>query len=429
MLANITTGNNSTILSIDSETQVTIDQNSPVVGNNYQIRARPFSYNDPLTNIKVIERFNGGLPSSVIKHLSTSSSANFLASNTSEFSSSQSPMEFDDDSTPPNFDTGGNYDAVTNYDYLIPNNGIYGFRSSLQIRLNGNLNTTSEVTNGDFSTDTDWLYPWGEISTGKFRINFTNSTIGVGMYLKQGSVFEIGYKYLVTFFCQVTNGEIQVLGETITSDGIYQILVDTELLSTTPLELLFNFIPYNNNLTVIIDNVSVFKTPKFLVSNKIVKSTNNGSIISEYTNTQTIVFDPFTYQRDFDIVMEKTFSTFKNERITVDCEITQVSGSALASTIKTGGTFETILVDDGGGDLLPVEGSSFPIYKYKFKKALTFSEFKLLKDQPEKAILFSDIDSGHIFGWRNSIDYDRETGETKFDLRSKTKIKISCQQG
>ena len=77
--------------------------------------------------------------------------------------------------------------------------------------------------------------------------------------------------------------------------------------------------------------------------------------------------------------------------------------------------------------MLPVDQDTFPVYRYKFEKGLTFSEFKRLKDFPEKAVLFSNTNGDHLFGWRNTIDYDRKTGKTKFELRSKTKIKTSCQ--
>ena len=85
-----------------------------------------------------------------------------------------------------------------------------------------------------------------------------------------------------------------------------------------------------------------------------------------------------------------------------------------------------MLTDDGGGDILPTEPSTFPIYKYKFDKAISAAEFKLLTDSPEKAVLFSKTSTNHIFGWRNVIERDRETGVTSFELRSKTKINGDC---
>ena len=86
--------------------------------------------------------------------------------------------------------------------------------------------------------------------------------------------------------------------------------------------------------------------------------------------------------------------------------------------------FETILTDDGGGDILPVNPDTFPIYRYRFNKGLRLSEFRELVNAPEKAILFSNNSLSHIFGWRNSIRYDRKTGVAKIELRSKTKIDV-----
>lgn len=428
MVANITTGVAAGVTAVDSETQLSLNLNIMFTTDNYQVRGKPFNYNNPLTNIKVIERFSGGLPNSVIKQLSTSSIANFLASTTADISGSSNPVPFNDDSTTPNFDTGGFYDAATNFDYTIPNNGIYGFRSVLPLRLNGQIDSTNEVVNGDFATDTDWLYDSGSISSNSFSIIPSTATTLGASFLKQGSVLEAGYKYFVAFYAEIQDGEINVLGETITQNGVYNIIVDRSMVAQSA-TLIFNFTRFNNNFKTKIKNVNVFKAPRFNVESKIIKSTNNGVTITEYTTEQDVVFDVFEYQKDLDLINEHTFSTYKNELITVEYVVTPLSGSATIETIKTGATFETVLVDDGGGDILPIEDSTFPIYKYKFSKGLSFEEFKALKDAPEKAVLFSDIDSGHIFAWRNSIDYDRKTGETKFELRSKTKIKKSCQRG
>ena len=181
-------------------------------------------------------------------------------------------------------------------------------------------------------------------------------------------------------------------------------------------------------ISATIDNVALVRTPSFNIDLTIVRSSNGGDVVQEFSESQTIVFGVDEFQKNLFLANDKTFPTFKNERITIKYEVSILSGKNTSSTILSGGSYETVLVDDGGGDLLPVESSSFPIYKYRFKKGLKFSEFKALKDSPESAVLFSDTNQGHIFGWRSSIDYDRKTGETTFELRSKTKIQPSCQQ-
>jgi len=143
------------------------------------------------------------------------------------------------------------------------------------------------------------------------------------------------------------------------------------------------------------------------------------------------------FQREIVLNAQETFSTFAGERINVIMDITNPKGSStqvkLLSSLFNQTTqltdrtdFKTILIDDGGGDLLPVDPSTFPIYKYRFKKGLTFDEFKALRDAPEKAILFSKNKLNHLFAWRNKITYDRETGLTNFEVRSKTKIIGDC---
>ena len=306
---------------------------------------------------------------------------------------------------------------------FIPNNGIYGFDSLLPIRLNGQLDSTNFVSNGDFATDDFWQYSSGSISGGVF--NATPASFGNSSFLSQGNVLAAGFQYILTFDCVVSSGTITSYGTQITSSGSYTVNINTATQSTSA-NLVFGF---DGSINATIDNVSLTKTPSFDINVSIVRSSNNGTEVQTFDNAQNVVFAVSEFQQDFDFIINNTFPTFKDERITIEYTVTALSGSVTSSTIKSGATFQTVLVDDGGGDLLPVNSSSFPIYKYKFKKALTFAEFKALRDAPESAVLFSNNGQNHIFGWRNSIDYDRKTGETTFELRSKTKIKKSCQQG
>ena len=75
MVVNIDTGATANLNAIDSETVLSLDTDIFNSGDNYQVRDKPFNYNDPLTNIRVVGRFIGGLPNSVIKHLSVAATS------------------------------------------------------------------------------------------------------------------------------------------------------------------------------------------------------------------------------------------------------------------------------------------------------------------------------------------------------------------
>lgn len=99
--------------------------------------AIPYTYNDGVSNQSVSGRFVGVVPNSIAALLgdgndgfqaektgTTSSAAGFLALN---------PVDFDDDSTPPNNDPNGNYNNLT-YRYTVPQNGFYAFRTSFKFQ-------------------------------------------------------------------------------------------------------------------------------------------------------------------------------------------------------------------------------------------------------------------------------------------------------
>jgi hypothetical protein len=455
MVINMDSGNTATVTGIFSATLLIITADIFTTGNNYQVRTSPFNYNDPLTNVRVIERFTGGLPNSVIKYLSTASTANFEAAITTRvsdtvFPATIIPVNYDDDSTPPNFDTGGNFDAVTNFDYAVPSSGLYGFRAQGLFRLNGQMGA-EEVSNGNFSGGaTDW----STITSGLLGIfdftasnceviianNQTNSLFWIELRQPIGVLTVLG-NYELKFDLDITDGGVTILGNTYTTSGSYTIQMiginawfNVSFKFTAGIQSGVTF-PRTN---LRIDNVSLKKTPEFNITQKIIRSTTAGVTLQEFSNTENYNFDSNEFQRDVTIITEQTFSTFSNEKITVDITIEEVSGTAMESTLlperfnqnssqSEYTNFKTVLVDDGGGDILPVDQNTFPIYRYKFEKALTFSEFKILRDSPEKAILFSNNNNLPIFAWRNNIDFDRKTGMTKFDLRSRTKINGECQ--
>lgn len=444
MAVNMLTGLNANIDSIDAGgTFCILDTDIFNNGDEYQIRDRPFNYNDPLTNIRVIERFIGGLPNSVIKQFAVSATSNFEAGLTvttvhNSFPVTINPIEYNDDSTPPFFDDGANYDNVT-FEYTIPSSGLYGFEAKEALRMNGILGA-DEITNGDFSLgNANWFVGGGgNISGGQFKIQAGASLTPIS-FLKQAA-FSSGNIYTLIFDCTITSGTILVHGNAITTSGTKTLILDFSI-SPAPPFLDFRFLTGSDgNAIIVIDNVSLFPTTRFTVTQSIIRSNSSGVQLQEFKDSFDFPFQIGQFQREEVLITQRTFSAFAGEKITVKTVFTKIKGNntqitlldellgqlvvVVGETSKT--SFKTILVDDGGGNILPVDPDTFPIYKYKFKKAMTFKEFKELRDAPEKAVLFSRTQTDHIFGFRNFIQYDRETGQGEFDLRAKVKINADC---
>lgn len=461
MAFNVDTGQEAEVTNVDSTTVLSLSSDIFTgVGENYQVKDSPFNYNHPLTNIEVIERFLGGLPNSVIKHISSSSSANFLAGITSEVNNSSYPqtinyVEYDDDSTPPFFDDGANYDT-SNYYYSVPSSGLYGFEAESVIRFNGQLDSTELVTNGDFSSgSTGWTF-WQSGAAITTYYSHTNSGNINQLFLRQNYTFTGGNIYVITFDCTVDCGAIlfnnpYATGDTyVTNGGTKTVVIDYTNVTTLQIfsqglnriEFRFSSVAGQtgfcfNNSKVTIDNVSMKTTPKFEVTQTIERKSSNNVLLQSFPDTYDIIFTNGQFQRLEVFNTQRTFSTFVGERISVKLEVNETSGSNTSNRILTNyfdllteqthrTSFRTISVDDGGGDLLPVDPATYPIYKYKFTKAITSADFKLIKDDPKRAILFSKNKQDYIFGWRNSIERDRETGITEFELRAKKKINASC---
>lgn len=446
MAVNMLTGLAANINSVDAGgTFCILDTDIFNNGDGYQIRDTPFSYNNPLTNIEVIERFIGGLPNSVIKRLSTSSTADFYAGITSEvektvFDATINPIEYDDDSTPPFFDTGGNYDTAT-FQYTIPNSGLYGFRGSAVLRMNGVLGNDL-VSNGDFSAGfTDWVLSSGKgtITSGEYRLNTSQPN---SAFLRQYLTITPGSTYVLNFDTVITKGFIRSPTGDITTSGNHSVTLDFsgQQITNTPVSIDFAFGSTPGELAgaiITIDNVTLKQTTRFDVVQTFVRSSAAGVPLQTFSETYTFPFGANIFQREEVLIAESTFSTFAGEKISVKLEINKIGGNGNTTTLVPQlfnqvtqeidfTSFETILIDDGGGDLLPVDPATFPIYKYKFEKGITLAQFKALKDAPEKAIQFSKGTINHLFAWRNSIEHARKTGLTTFNVRSKTKINGDC---
>ena len=95
-------------------------------------------YNEIYNNENKLRRYLGGIPAPIAAYLIDAN--RFRATTTATTSLSllpgliYNPSPFDDDSTAPNFNNGGNYDnTVTNYCYNVPVNSVYTFVLNLKI--------------------------------------------------------------------------------------------------------------------------------------------------------------------------------------------------------------------------------------------------------------------------------------------------------
>lgn len=87
-------------------------------------------YNESLTNAKIVPYFAGAVPNSIVNFISVETN-DFRAEKTTSNITVPNIVDFDDDSTPPNFDTGGNYDNTT-YEYTAPISAVYTFEVGLR---------------------------------------------------------------------------------------------------------------------------------------------------------------------------------------------------------------------------------------------------------------------------------------------------------
>ncbi len=100
--------------------------------------APPIFYNGFLRNSEVAARWFGGIPNSIALYLGPPTASDFqasitgfgMASNNIAVSPAFEPIIFNNDFTPPNFDSGGNYSTIT-FEYNAPTSGYFTFFSRL----------------------------------------------------------------------------------------------------------------------------------------------------------------------------------------------------------------------------------------------------------------------------------------------------------
>lgn len=426
---NITTGEITAITSVGTTT-LNVADDIFTSGDSYSIVEAPFTYNHPLTNFEVLKRNVGGIPNTVTQYTGSQDN-NFRAQRTGQttitsFPYSESPVTFDDDSTSPNFDTNNNYDNA-NYYYEAPSGGVYGFESKMYFLLKGQLGSSAALitTNGSASTN------GGFTSPSFYREVYSTS---------------IGRKYKLTSEITVTTGSVKVM-----RSGVVLAIVTSS--QTLELEILANSVTteiyyqydfeipsYVRNLSI--DSSSLDGLPAFTVNYNINLYDSSDNLITSYPNSQLYVLGLNEFSRVDSITASNTFNILSGYRVKMSIQIISLQGSnnevrlydgvsTTSSNYKQLGLselnyFRTSLIEDGGGDVVFSDPNDYPIYIYEFEKALKFSDWKNIVNNPSYAIRFHKGDGNYIIGYRNEIEYERETGLTTFKLRSKQKINGNC---
>lgn len=451
MAVNMTTGATTSVTIVTTNVLTLVDDIFSL-NDDFQIRTAPYNYNHPLTNVEVVTRFLGGIPNSVVKYIGSGGVANFQAEKTDieygvSYPYSKSPVEFDNDSTLPNFDDGNNYDNTT-FEYTIPASGLYGFSALSDILL---YNYSKDIIlNGNFTLGANRQQHWDQNTASIYFgiAYFYNVNEGYWVqfgatptnYLRQQVVINPRTHYTVRFKAKYTNDVNSNVGMNpfnISVNGSYQVNVNTPdwaeyeirldySQNTSPPQYIeFRF--HGPGTQPALRNIRVLEQQTIQIDQNIKRSSPSGGAEQVFSHQSIIPMDSNTFQRPFEMLSENTFSAFINEKISVDLSMTILSGNTVSQArIQSGGVFKTVLTDDGGGGILPQDPTDAPIYKYTFEKAMSRQDFEVLRDNPEQAVLFSSTETNHIFGWRNSIEWERKTGVAKFELRSKTKIKSDC---
>ena len=452
MVINMNTQETAAVLSKIGANILVLDADIFSTNDDYQVRTNPYNYNHPLTNVEVIGRFLGGIPNSVVKHIGVGGSANFKAQKTgttfiNSFPYSLSPIPYNDDSTPPNFDAGGNYDNAT-YKYTVPASGLYGFKALSSLRL---FNFKRDIQqNGRFNQGGNNQDFWEQNTSSTYfgNVYFYNALENYWLlfgaesnsYLRQYVTINPYTHYVVRFKARWGN---EVFGSTgkapfniscndsyqvsVNSEGWaeYEVRLDYSASANPPSYIEFKF--HGAGSQISLRDVRFEEQATFQIEQTIKRASPSGGTEQLFLDSRRLSLNNFSSQFELDILSEHTFSTFLNEEISVDLSVSILSGNPVSQgALLEETTLETVLTDDGGGGILPKDPTDSPVYRYKFEKSMSRTEFNSLRDNPEAAILFSNTNTNHIFGWRNSINWKRKSGIATFELRSKTKIKGDC---
>lgn len=188
--------------------------------------ALPCQFNLDLTNVNVTQNWVDGIPNSMAQYIADPTDL-FKAQRTptltlldfSAASNTTAPIPYNDDSSPGFFDTNGDYDAVTDFDFTSPADGSYSFRvlsmfrSFMQGAPSSGVDITATITVSVFdpinpvsqtSTTTTWFQPrFGTINT-------TFNWYTPAVYIQSGYRAHIEINILNTGWINVFSSAVKV---------------------------------------------------------------------------------------------------------------------------------------------------------------------------------------------------------------------------
>lgn len=441
-IENQTTGVSSFVSAVVDLNNLTIGASIFSSGDDYRIVDSPFTYNGLLNNQNSILRWLGGIPNSIVKFFG-SGDDNFLATITSDttitsFPTLINPIIYNDDSTPPNFDTNGNYDTVTGR-YSIPADGLYNFRMVSNIKMTGDMGSDT-ILNGGFSSAANWsiLGTGWAISAGQAFL-FTDNNSATLFQLQtlntnERFVMQFQITFAETGSVQISSssgGDVntRIIHGVFNTIGVKTVQIDmTDIASHDRIE--FTGIRAGAptpSAILTIDNVIMQPLPKFTITSTINRYNNNIQLLETFTQNNTAVLDFDLSEKIISIEQNSgSFDSFAGDIVRTSINIVRNLGNNGRVILQAGSSFETTLVEDGGGEIAGKDPADFNSYIYEFEKKLSLSQFNNLRDNPELAIVFNKGTNAdeNITAWRDDIRYDKQTKKATFTVRSKQKIVI-----
>ena len=450
LVFNLTSGGQSTITSVDSEIQLTINFIfSGGTGDTYRIVAPPFTYNDAYANYNKINNWANDLPNALVKRLATGSTDGFEADLTSPitintFPTTVEPIIYDNEISDP----GGNYNNVTGL-YSSPVDGLIGLKVDNVLTIIGDLGTEKIIaSNATNNNGGKKFKPVVVIGANHFLI----LNKGVVSYNTLSTVLGSSYKCSVSLkyptdtlgtLGRSIDGNLSTAPTLIVSVSTTKKVVSFTFKNTSLSFQSFSFyidiaddeqvdgISFSNDdlLTLEIEDISLKPLPKVNIETGLTRRSSNGDSLQVFSNTKALsaTAENETLAGKFSF-SEASFPVISGDTVESFHVITLVDGVNVVVEILSVGilgldsTFQTILVDDGGGDLVDILPENFNSYIYTLEKPTTKEEFDDIIENQELSIDFNIDGQTNIKCIRESVKRHVKTGQTEFVLKSNQKV-------
>ena len=448
LVFNLTAGGQSVITSVDSEIQLTINFIfSSTLGDTYRIVSPPFTYNDEYANYNKINNWATDLPNALIKRLGTGSTDGFEADLTADivvntFPTTIQPIIYDNEISDP----GGNYNNATGV-YTSPVDGLIGLKASNTLNITGDLGVeriiASNATNNNGAKKFKPVIVLGDN-------NFLILNKGIVFYTM---VTTLGSSYKISFSLKFPTDPLGVQGKSISGDIssaptiIVRVITNKKTATFTFKNTSLSFQSFSFYLDVADDeqvgtmsfnnesinslevkDISLKALPKVSIQTGLRRFSSNGDILQTFSNTESlsaineneILVGGFSFsEASFPVLTGDTIESFHTITLVDGLNVVvRVLGTGLFVT----SSFETILLDDGGGDLVDILPENFNAYIYRLEKPITKEEFDDILNNQELSIDFNIDGQTNIKCIRESVERNVKTGIANFVLKSNQKV-------